>query len=317
MTDAAQFERTLLMAALIILLCLIALAALPYVLEWRKSPPDRSEAPGELVQLSQGVTHYRWLGPIRGPVVIAVHGLTTPSPLWESIADALGDVGYRTLVYDLYGRGYSDAPAGVQDAAFFQRQLDDLVKHLELDDDLTVMGYSMGAIIATLWAAENQNRVRQLFLLASTGHGVTEIDYAKWVRETPIVGDWLHYLTAAHLARGAFDGGHSEVPELERIQEEQYRQKGFLGAVLSSRRNVLETDLGTALAILNRREIPIFALWGQEDHIVPDSAMGRLAELNRDVQQQVIPDASHGLPYTHGREVVATLREMMRKSRGD
>ncbi|MFQ6553690.1 alpha/beta fold hydrolase [Aestuariibius insulae] len=303
------------MVGLILLVLLLALIALPYVLEWRKSPPDRTEAPGEFVQLSQGTTHYRWLGPIRGPVVVAIHGLTTPSPIWESMAKALGDIGYRTLVYDLYGRGYSDAPSGPQDAAFFQRQLDDLVTHLKLDDDLTIMGYSMGAIVATVWAAENQDRVRQVVLLASAGHGMTEIGYSGWIRDTPVAGDWLHYLTAGHMARGAFDGGRSEVPDLEQIQDAQYSRKGFLGAVLSSRRHIFDTDLTTPLAVLNRREIPVFAIWGQEDHIVPDSALGDLAALNHDVHQEVIADAGHGLPYTHGREVAATLREMMRKIR--
>lgn len=76
------------------------------VLRPRMGPSARQSAPGEFAELSRGVTHYQWLGPEGGPLVVCVHGLTTPSFVWEGIAPRLAEAGYRVLTYDLYGRGY-------------------------------------------------------------------------------------------------------------------------------------------------------------------------------------------------------------------
>jgi len=90
------------------------------------------------------VTHYRWHGPIDGPVIVAVHGLTTPATVWNGMIPFLTAQGYRVLSYDLYGRGFSDAPSGAQNIAFFTRQLGELLADQEITDAVTLMGYSMG-----------------------------------------------------------------------------------------------------------------------------------------------------------------------------
>ena len=145
---------------------LAVLIAAPFAREAMRRVPDRATAPGQFARLSQGVTHYQWGGPVRGPVVVAIHGLTTPSPLWDDIGARLGRLGYRLLVYDLFGRGFSDAVPGPQDRAFFLRQLTDLLADQGLRDDLTVMGYSMGGSIATAFAADQPERMKRLILLA-------------------------------------------------------------------------------------------------------------------------------------------------------
>ena len=299
----------------ILILALVAALALPFVLEWRKKDPDPEEAPGEFVELSQGKTHYRWLGPVRGPVIIAIHGLTTPSVIWESIAASFGKLGYRTLVYDLYGRGYSDAPRGAQNAAFFHRQLDELLAQVGLSDELTVMGYSMGGSIATSWAALNPERVRQVVLVASTGVETVEAPESRWIQRVPLLGGWLHRVMSGRQARATFDDGESEVANLAEAQAAQYQRKGFVQAVLSSRRGILSQSMEDAHRKLFQTEIPVFAVWGKQDAIIPISALGKLAQWNRDAHQAVIDEADHGLPYTHGRQAVSELRDLMIKVR--
>ena len=105
-----------------VLLVLALAALLPFADEWRRKPMNaaaRTVARGDFADLSQGRTCYRWTGPLRGPVAVCVHGLTTPSQVWDSIAEGLAAQGFRVLTYDLYGRGFSDRPPGRQDAGFF------------------------------------------------------------------------------------------------------------------------------------------------------------------------------------------------------
>ena len=105
---------------LVVLVSLIIV--LPFAFESRRKvmgPEDRRDAPGEFIELSQGITHYQWHGPVRGPIAVCVHGLTTPSFVWQGLTAGLTAMGYRVLTYDLYGRGYSDRPKGDQTDAFF------------------------------------------------------------------------------------------------------------------------------------------------------------------------------------------------------
>lgn len=88
----------------IIILVLVLVLALPVILESQRrliTAPDRKAAPGEFAQLSQGLTHYQWIGPSWGPVAVLIHGLTTPSAVWTDVAQDLSETGNRVLAYDL------------------------------------------------------------------------------------------------------------------------------------------------------------------------------------------------------------------------
>lgn len=55
--------------------------------------------------------------------VVLIHGLSTPSLIWKDVAHTLADSGYRVLLYDLYGRGYTEAPKTEYNAALYSTQL--------------------------------------------------------------------------------------------------------------------------------------------------------------------------------------------------
>jgi alpha-beta hydrolase superfamily lysophospholipase len=86
---------------MILLLIVIAIFGAPFIIEWRRIPMDaqaRADAPGEFASLSNGITHYQFHGPVDGPLVVCVHGLTTPSFVYEGLAKRLMERGYRVLV---------------------------------------------------------------------------------------------------------------------------------------------------------------------------------------------------------------------------
>ena len=277
------------------LLLLAAIAALPFVIASVRPQiraADRAQAGGGFAKLSQGVTHYQWLGPARGPVVVAVHGLSTPCEVWGPVAEGLGTLGYRVLVYDLYGRGLSDPATGRQDAAFFLRQLDDLIADQGLGSDLTLMGYSMGGAIATAFAATHPERMKRLILLAPAGIVVKDSGLSRFIRQVPMLGDWLHY------AMSALSGG---------------QRRGNAAAILSSLRHMLAQQLEAEHRKIGREDIPVVALWGDKDEVIPIRALGILAQWNRNARQETIAGADHALPLTHGAAVTEVLRDVLRE----
>ncbi len=304
------------MVWLLIVVAVLVAAAVLYPLwrEARRGLPDTRKAPGDLIDLPQGVTHARWIGPARGPVIVAIHGLTTPSPVFDALAPELAGLGYRVLVYDLYGRGYSASVRGVQDAAFCLQQLDGLLDHYGLKDDLTLLGYSSGAAIATAFAAANPHRMKRLVLIAPAGIEMGETPEARFIRRVPLLGNWLFALAGPRrLREAAAASGPSEVPGLAEIQAGELDRRGYLAAVLATIRGVRHTRQEAEHRALGRNDIPVVAIWAEADTTVPIRALGDLALWNRAAKQEMIAGAGHGLPHTHPRQVMEILRDVLRE----
>lgn len=301
----------------VLLLVLVAIVAWPFIVEHRRTKMSRAfqeNAPGELIETSLGRTHIRWYGPARGPVVVAVHGLTTPSPVWNAIAMRLGEMGYRTLTYDLYGRGFSDSPKGDQNCAFFLKQLEEVLESQGLDDDLTIIGNSMGGAITAAFAAAYPERMRRVILVVSAGLDMNTSAFSKFCINTPVLGDWLYLAFGERRGLRGIKAEKSlpiEVDGLIETQMAEYRKRGFLQAVLSSRRNMLADQLDAEHRIIGRADIPVVAIWGVDDTVIPLTAMGRLAQLNRAARQEQIQNAGHALAYTHSQDVKSILADVL------
>lgn len=296
-------------------LCVIAIW--PFSIERRRTVIGQNErhgAPGEFAGLSQGVTHYRWVGPARGPVAVVIHGLASPMQSMDAIAEGLGGLGYRVLLYDLYGRGLSDAPAGRQDRAFFLRQLNDLLAFHDLKEEVTLVGYSMGGSIATAFAAEHPFLIKRVILFAPTGIDVNETRFARFCRQVPLLGDWCHALFAHGRIKRAIPqrGQTKEIDNVLRAQRRELTRRGYLPAILSSRRGMLTEVQQEEHRQLGRKGIPVVAIWAQDDSIIPLTALGKLAEWNRTARHEVVEHADHGMPYTHSRESIEALRDTLR-----
>jgi pimeloyl-ACP methyl ester carboxylesterase len=289
-----------------------AVLALPVLAEAARRPMNaawRARAPGEIAHLPGGDTHYRCTGPEDGPAAVLIHGLSTPSYVFAATERSLAALGYRVLVYDLYGRGYSARPRGRQDRAFFVRQLRALLKHREVAGPLTVAGFSMGAAIATAFAAEEEN-IAALVLVAPAGLVPSEPSVWTW----PVVGDWLTRVAGGWRLRRELVEHRTTptvVPDLEDRQAAETRVRGYLPALLSSRRHLLAVAADGDHRRVAAAEVPVLAVWGTEDPVIPRRAMGRLAELNPDARHVEVRGAGHNLLQTHPVEVAAALKEFL------
>ena len=276
----------------------------------------RDNAPGDFAMLPRGRTHYRWHGPEGrsevGPVTVCVHGLTTPSFVWEGLVPGLVAEGRRVLTYDLYGRGYSDRPGGAQDAGFFVGQLEELLAGQAVEEPVTLIGYSMGGAIVTAFAARHPDRLRELVLIAPAGLGHDLGPVARLVARGGAAGRWLMLAAFPTSFRRGCEAERAlpaTVPGIVDRQQAELRWRGFIPAVARSVAGMLTQDQGAAHAALARRGVPVRAIWGAEDTVIPLSRQARLAEINPDADQHVIEGAGHGLTYTHTDRVLAAITE--------
>jgi pimeloyl-ACP methyl ester carboxylesterase len=301
------------------LLAFLALvAAYPFLREAMRKPMNeaaRRNAPGQVARLSQGVTHYQWHGAREGPVVVCIHGLTTPSFVWGGVEKGLVRMGYRVLTYDHFGRGWSDRPKGVQDRAFFLRQLEDLLADQEVKGDLTVIGYSMGGAIATVFAARHPDRIRHLVLLAPAGTGKVGASLAERLVRLPGIGAWLMMLRYPGILRrglAAEKDVASTVPGISKLQAAELDWRGFVPAVRESLRGILSETLEADHRALKDAGVPTLAIWGADDDVIPLVASETLTAWNDTMRNIVINGAGHGLTYTHTDEVLIAIEGFVR-----
>ncbi|WP_204113018.1 alpha/beta fold hydrolase [Shimia biformata] len=297
---------------------LAALAA-PWVVEAARRPMSdklRQNAEGQFADLPRGKTHYRWHGPKDGPVAVAIHGLTTPSYVWDGLIPHLTGAGFRVLSYDIFGRGLSDRPRGAQDTDFFLDQLEALLADQGIDGPVTLIGNSMGSAISTAFAAKHPIRVRQAVLLVPAGMGHDLGAVAAFTRKTPVIGDWLMMAFYPGKIRKAAEAERalpSSVPQIGARQEAELRCRGFLRSVTASLRGALAQELEAEHKALAKSGVPVVAVWGADDTVIPISCKPVLERWNPNATHVVLPGAGHGLVYTRTDDLAADLLPLMIK----
>lgn len=102
-------------------------------------------------------------------VVMLLHGKNFTGAYWHQTIDYLVEQGYRVVVPDQIGFGLSSMPRHYQ-FTFAQLAANSkaLLDHLEIDA-ATVMGHSMGGMLATRFALQYPAETQQLLLLNPIG----------------------------------------------------------------------------------------------------------------------------------------------------
>ncbi len=302
-----------------ILAVLLLFVAAPFVFEALRRPMNdaaRGGAPGQFAELSRGLTHYQWHGPKSDRILVMVHGLTTPSWVFSGLIRGLLMMRYRVLTYDLYGRGYSDRPDDHQTLGFHADQLSEVIEAAGIRVPVTLLGYSMGGAIATLFTAEEPDRVERLILLAPAGIRYTPSRLLTTARIWGKAGDWLWgLLGGVALRRNAAAEARAPtvIPDLADRMAREIDTKGYLRAVLSSERFALTETLEREHREIAAMYVPTLAIWAENDAVIPVSAVGELARWNRQARQEVIPGAAHSLAYTAPKEVLSAIRDFLRE----
>ncbi|KIW42007.1 uncharacterized protein PV06_05597 [Exophiala oligosperma] len=116
-------------------------------------------------------------GPEDGRKVLLVHGISTPAVSLGAVANALVDKhGCRVMLFDLFGRGYSDTANDVRhDVRLFTTQILLVLASSPLSwtgkgsGKFALVGYSLGGGIATTFTSYFGDLVDSLILFAPAG----------------------------------------------------------------------------------------------------------------------------------------------------
>ena len=275
----------------------------------------RKSAPGAFAELSDGNLHYRLEGPEDAPLVVLVHGFSTPNFIYEQNVEALNAAGVRTLRFDHYGRGWSDRPSVKYDIDFYDRALVELLEHVGVDEPFGLVGLSMGGPIVAEFAARHPERVNKLVLLVPAGLDLASSDSgaAKLV-QMPIIGDFIWRIFGKGILLGDSQYDESARAPEDRLRgdvTEQFQYRGYLQALLSSLRHMPMSGREGTFERVAATGIPVLAIYGAKDETVLISSAERLSRLIPEADIRVLDEGEHGLNYQHHKTVSPWLVEFL------
>lgn len=250
-----------------------------------------------------------------GRPVVLIHGWPQSQAAWDGQASALTAAGYRVVRYDR--RGFGDSTAGgPYDYDTFAGDLDAVMSGLDLND-ATIVGFSMGGgEVARYIGKYGTARLRSAVLAAAIPPWLLKSD------ENPDGGfprDAAEGMQAALRAdrEGFLDAfltnffsanGELAVTEEQRQEALALTTKADLDAAVAC----IGAWLENFTADLGKADIPVLAIHGDSDAIVPVEVSGaRSAALVSDGTLVTLAGAPHGLNVSHRDEFNAALLDFL------
>ena len=262
---------------------------------------EQEKAPGAFLDASAGRIHYRLDGPADGPVVLMVHGYSTPNFIFEQNATALAEAGFRVIRFDHFGRGWSDRPGGPYTVDFYDREVLDVLDGLGITAPVGIVGLSMGGPIVSEFAARHPERVSRVALIVPAGLDIAGSDSfsGKLVR-VPVLGDWMWRLSAKKILLSDPQYDEQSIAPENRLQgdvTEQLKYRGYFPALLSTFRHFPMTGREETFRRLAATGLPVLAVYGSADQTVLISSHDGFTALVPDAETVVIDGGTHGLNY--------------------
>jgi len=227
----------------------------------------------ESLQLSDGrkLCVRRWPGSSPGTLV-ALHGLLDSSEGWTCLFDRMT---CARVAFDLPGFGYSEAPPRGSINGY-ARDIAEGLNKLGVER-FTLVGHSLGGAVATAVAELLPDKVDALVLLAPAGFG--RIHLAEAVSLPGVRSVVQAALPFALSSRLAVTAGYltmvtnGRAPERDVVDRVTSRAGALTPGAREGTRAVV--DAGRSHDAFHRRRVdyhgPVFALWGDQDRLVPAS----------------------------------------------
>ncbi|BBZ45902.1 alpha/beta fold hydrolase [Mycobacterium parmense] len=236
-----------------------------------------------------------------GQVLLLIHGMAGSSDTWRAVIPRLSR-SFRVIAPDLLGHGASDKPRGDYSLGAFAVWLRDFLDELGVSQ-ATVVGHSLGGGVAMQFVYQHPDYAKRLILISSGGLGpdvglvlrLLSAPGAEFVlpviapKPVLAVGNKLRsWLRSAGVRspRGAeLWSAYSSLSDRETRQ-----------SFLRTLRSVVDYR-GQAVSALSRlrlrQELPVMAIWGDRDDIIPVAHAYAAQEVRTDSRLEVLAGVGH------------------------
>ena len=275
---------------------------------------------GDWAKLSKGNIYYRWHHPEQknGQIIVMVHGFSTPSFVWNGLLNGLLKKGYSILIYDHYGRGFSERPRTKYSLDFYVETLKELISHQNIDEKIHLVGYSMGGPIIGGFADKYSGQVNSLSFIAPAGFGKVQPSFPFFMK-IPGVIEWSMHVLADRFYGSAISSETTHSSDPLSINEKEFQQlfsfqmqfKGFRESLASTMRNFNLFDAREMFEKVAAKNIPSMAIWGDNDGVVSYRGADTYSEIFQDGKVITIKDGTHDITYRQPSDVLNAIENFL------
>src|ERR1700739_1997478 len=236
-----------------------------------------------------------------GEGLLLIHGMAGSSDSWRSVLPQLSKK-FRVIAPDLLGHGESAKPRSDYSLGAFAVFLRDFLDELGVSQ-ATVVGHSLGGGVAMQFVYQHPDYVKRLVLISSGGLGpdvglILRLRLASWAGlGLPIISPKA-VLTVGNKLRSWLRSAGIQSPRgaelwsaYSSLSDPATRQ-----SFLRTLRSVVDYR-GQAVSALNRLqlrgELPVMAIWGERDGIIPVDHAYAAREARADSRLEVLPNVGH------------------------
>jgi pyruvate dehydrogenase E2 component (dihydrolipoamide acetyltransferase) len=238
----------------------------------------------QTVEIGGRNVQYLKIGEGEGPPLILLHGFGGDINIWVFNQEALSEAGRTVYAIDLPGHGQSSKDVGEGDLDSFVEVVAGLMDEMGIEK-AHLIGHSMGGAVAGSFAFAHPDQVASLVLIASVGHG-EEINV-----------DYIEGFIAANRRRdmknvlGLLFANPDLVTRSLVNDELRFKRMDGVDEALRAVADKMFPDGRQAdVPDLSGLDVPILAIWGRDDQIVPVSHTENLPESAR---VEILEDTGH------------------------
>jgi pimeloyl-ACP methyl ester carboxylesterase len=276
---------------------------------------------GGWAPLVQGNLYYRWYEPeiSNNEIVVLVHGFSTPHFVWDGMKEFLVDAGYKVLVYDHFGRGFSERPSVVYDQDLYVESLKGLLDYQNISQSVHLVGYSMGGPVVGYFTQQYPDSVKSISFIAPAGF--MKEDSVSRIAIMPVVGDWfwqvfgkwLYFREVRNEATSSDDSVGLSESKFVKKYSVQMKYKGLIEALLSTVRNFNFFNAKRMFDKVGDLKIPTITIWGTDDGVVPFAGSSELMQSIPHSELKIINEGKHDIAYANPSVVGNTILEFLDK----
>ena len=247
---------------------------------------------GKYVDVGGGITmHYHEAGTGDRGVILFVHGSGPGASGWSNFKGNypfLAERGYRTLVPDTMGYGYSTKP---EEGTF---SLDDVAAQYRglLDalgvDRVTVVGNSQGGAVAITMALNYPDLVDKLVLMAPGGLESRETYMAMEGIKAMIRVLYKEGISKETMRKVFTLQLHDESKITDEVIEERYQV-----AMTQHKDNIARIHVANQEDRLSEIQCPVLCFWGANDKFCPASGASKIASRCPSSRTMLIASCGH------------------------
>jgi haloalkane dehalogenase len=270
---------------------------------------------------------YHYLDEGHGDPLVMLHGNPTWSFYYRNLVLGLRD-SYRTIVPDHIGCGLSDKPDDSRYEYSLRQRVDDveaLLDHLELRDNVTLVLHDWGGMIGMALAHRRPERIKRLVLLNTAAFPMPagkRLPRSLWWFRTPVIGPLLvrglnafcrgavRYCAEKLLSPpvrqgylGPYDSWHNRIAVLRFVQD--------IPLAPGDRGYNLVNEVAAGLHRF--AALPILICWGEHDFVFDHHFREEWQRRFPSAEVHRFPDAGHYVLEDAGAEVLSLVRDFLRR----